>query len=259
MVERVTPADGLDTEPDRSDLLRHQILHDYDSLEPAQSDTWNPVRSDLELAYRMSMLYALTRSLRLCEIRLQDLRVLDVGSGNGRSTRMYIDLGLRPEQLVSVDFREGAIELARSLHPTIDYRTCHSDRIDTPDGTFNWVQAATVFSSIADHRHRQSVAREMIRNVAPGGYIFYFDLRRANWFAGHDVIDVEDLFSDMTILWSSGLRAHRSFPRVRRPPGALVRRAASESRWGQFKRELRPRTRLDGLLHQSHHVLLARK
>jgi SAM-dependent methyltransferase len=249
----------LDMQTVRTDTLRQQILHDYDSLEPAQSDTWNPVHSDHELAYRMSMLYALTRSLRLCEIKLHALNVLDVGSGNGRSTRIYIDLGLRPEQLVSVDFRTGAIDLARSLHPTIAYRTCDSDRIDTPDGTFNWVQAATVFSSIADHADRATVAREMIRNVAPGGYIFYFDLRRANWFAGHDVIDVETLFSDMTILWSSGLRAHRTFPRVRRPPGALVRRAANESRWARFKREFRPRTRLDGLLHQSHHVLLARK
>lgn len=235
--------------------LRAQILRDYNVLEPGQSDSWNPVDSDHELGYRMSMLFAIARGLRLCEIDLADLRVLDVGSGTGRSTRAYIDLGLDPEQLVSVDFRPGAIERARSLHPTITYRICESNQIDYPDASFNWVQAAAVFSSIAGTENRESVAREMVRNVATGGYVLYFDLWRANWLAGHDVIDVKSLFRDLTIVWSSPLRARQCFPRVHDSRMRLPGQSRSE----HIKSVIRPRTRISNLLHPSHYVLLARK
>jgi len=62
-----------------------QILRDYAMLEPDETDTWNPVRNENELGYRLSFLYTLTKCLELCEIPLPDLRVLNVGCGNGRS------------------------------------------------------------------------------------------------------------------------------------------------------------------------------
>ena len=217
IVERASQPRARGETTGGSGTLRDQILRDYRQLEPGQGDSWNPVRSDIELGYRMGMFFALAQSLRLCQFDLADLRVLDVGSGNGRSTRVYIDLGLKPEQLVGIDFRDDTIELARALHPKITAESCESDRIDYPDGSFNWVQAATVFSSIADHRHRHLLAREMVRSLADGGYLFYFDLRRANRFAGNDVIDVGALFAGLTVVWSSPLQVRQCFPRVDGP------------------------------------------
>jgi SAM-dependent methyltransferase len=237
--------------------MAEQILRDYEELEPSQTDTWNPLYSDFELGYRMSMFFALTHSLRLCELEIEDLRVLDVGSGNGRSTRAYIDLGLKPEQLVGIDVRGGALDLARSLHPTIRYEQYEDGHIDLVDGDFNWVQAATVFSSIADQHHRQVLADGMVSRLTPGGYVFYLDLWRANWFAGHDVIDARTLFPGLDVIWSSRLRAHQCFPRVRRP--TVDGRPADQSTYDRLKRRLRPRTRLKQLLYPSHYVLLARK
>ena len=71
-----------------------QILTDYETLEPGQSDSWNPVGSKFQLGYRLSLFYALARALQQVEPPLADLRVLDLGCGNGRSTRMYLDMGL---------------------------------------------------------------------------------------------------------------------------------------------------------------------
>jgi len=196
---------------DRDQSVSEQILRDYEMLEPGEEDSWNPVHEDFELAYRLSMYYAVTKCLRLCELPLSDLRVLDVGSGNGRSTRMYTDLGLRPEQLTGIDVRPGTLRLARKLNPGIEYRVYDGARIPSPDESYNWVQASTVFSSIADKTHRTHLANEMMRQVAPGGYVFYYDLWRAEEFAGGDVIDVRRLFAGFEVIWVSPVRAYQCF------------------------------------------------
>jgi ubiquinone/menaquinone biosynthesis C-methylase UbiE len=121
----------------QDESLSEQILRDYETLEPGEEDSWNPVRFDFELAYRLGMYRALVHSLRLCELPLSDLRVLDVGSGNGRSTRIYIDLGLQPEQLTGIDVRPGTLRLARKLNPSIHYRVSDGARIPFPDESYN--------------------------------------------------------------------------------------------------------------------------
>ena len=161
-----------------------QVLRDYATLEPGEADTWNPVRNETELGYRLSFLFALTRCLALCEIPLPQLRVLDVGCGNGRSTRLYLDLGLSPDQVTGLDLRPGAIALARKLNPALGFRTYDGHAIDSPAASFNWIQLSAVFSSLADHGHRAHLAAEACRQLAPGGYLFYLDLWRANGFAG---------------------------------------------------------------------------
>ena len=234
--------------------LRTQILRDYEDLEPGESDTWNPVALDFELTYRLSLLFALTRALRLSELALSELRVLDVGTGNGRSTRIYLDLGLYPEQLTGVELRPGAVAVARQLHQGIDHRLYDGSRIGFPDGSFNWVQLATVFSSIEDHAHRRHLAKETIRQLSPGGYLFYFDLWRANGFAGGDVLGPETLYADLDVVWSSPIRAHECLPSIR---DAVVH--GDRSLTDRIRKTLRPRTRLQRFRSPSHYVLLARK
>jgi SAM-dependent methyltransferase len=106
----------------KKDSLANQVRNAYDRLEPGEADTWNPLFSEFEIAYRLSLFYWLTQALLLSPLSLESLNVLDLGCGNGRSTRMYIDLGLRPEQLMGVDVRLGTIDLARKLNPAIALR-----------------------------------------------------------------------------------------------------------------------------------------
>ena len=64
-----------------------QVIRDYDSIEPGDSDTFDPVERDGELAYRLALLDHVVVALRHSRAAISDLRVLDCGCGNGRSTR----------------------------------------------------------------------------------------------------------------------------------------------------------------------------
>jgi SAM-dependent methyltransferase len=180
--------------------VAEQIRADYEVLEPGRADAWNPVGSSFELVYRLGLLHAVTQALRLVEIRVRELRVLDIGCGNGRSTRMYLDLGLHPDQLTGLDVRPGAIDLARTLNPSIRFDVYDGEKIPFPDGAFTWIHVSTVVSSIKTHKHRLELAARITEKLRPGGYVFYFDLIRANDFAGHDTIRPEALFPGLEVV-----------------------------------------------------------
>jgi SAM-dependent methyltransferase len=173
-----------------------QVLRDYDSIEPGDSDTFDPVERDGELAYRLALLDHAAVALRYSRAAISDLRVLDFGCGNGRSTRMYLDLGLFPEQVVGVDVRRNAIERARKLNPAIRFET----EVPT-DFTPNWLSLSTVFSSILSRRARLDVAGRTAERLAPLGHVFYLDLIVANDFAGADSIGPACLFPH-PVVWS---------------------------------------------------------
>jgi len=130
---------------------------------------------------------------------MASLRVLYIGCGNGRSTRMYIDLGLAPEQLTGVDVREGAISLAARLNPAIQFKVLGTEKTLSAyiGGQYSWTQTTTVFSSIKSAYERSMLAKEICHLVSAGGYHFYYDLVKANSFAGGDLIKPVELFGQL--------------------------------------------------------------
>lgn len=180
--------------------IADQIRADYEWLEPGQGDAWNPLASEFELFYRLSLLHATTHALRRSPLAVSELELLDLGCGNGRSTRMYIDLGLRPEQLTGIDVRPGAIELAQRLNPAVRFELYEGEELPFPERCFSWVHLSTVMSSVRESNHRRDLVERISRRLAPGGCVFYFDLVRANEFAGHDLIRPEALFAGFRVL-----------------------------------------------------------
>ena len=178
-----------------------QILADYETLEPGETDSWNPLGNEYELAYRLAVFYALTQALEMSQIPLHDLRVLDLGCGNGRSTRMYVDLGLSPRQLTGLDLRPGTIELAKKLNPSISYVSYDGEMIPFPSHSFNWISVTTVFSSIRGEECRRQIIEQIYQALPSGGYAFYFDLRLINWFAGFGRVRPLQLFSMFDQIW----------------------------------------------------------
>ncbi len=178
-----------------------QVVTDYEILEPGDTDSWNPLKMDGELAYRLSLFCHVTIALRHCGIPLESLRVLDIGCGNGRSTRMYLDLGLYPNQLTGVDLREGAIRLAKRLHPAIDFYVIGRGAFPAPNHAWNWISLTTVFSSIKAQTDRHRLADEICQKLHSGGHLFYFDRIQANSFAGGDAIDPRRLFKRLKLVW----------------------------------------------------------
>lgn len=180
--------------------LYADLIREYQRMEPDGADTWNPLLRDRELEYRLVLYRQLCLALRDCCVDLDRLRVLDVGCGNGRSTRMYLDFGIRPPQITGIDLRPAALKLARGLHPGIAYLAVESDGFPLADAAVDWVSLCTVLSSVGGDAARQRLAGEIDRVLAPGGYLFYFDRISAHGFAGGDELDPLALMSGTTPL-----------------------------------------------------------
>jgi len=52
---------------------------------------------------------------------LSDKKILDVGCGTGGTLRRFIDYGAKPENLYGIDLLEDRIEVAKQLHPKINF------------------------------------------------------------------------------------------------------------------------------------------
>ena len=176
------------------------LLSQYDTLEPSGADTWNPLRNELELWHRTRLLVELAAALKALPGPLDKIRVLDVGCGVGRSTRLLLEFGLRPENLVGIDVRPSAIEHARRLNPAIPFRTVKGFDDWPVNSEFDLCMQCTVFSSIPGAERRELTARMMTKAVGNQGFIFWWDRLRANDFAGNDPLDPVSFFAGWRLL-----------------------------------------------------------
>lgn len=90
-------------------------------------------------------------------------RVLDVACGPGQ---VAAQAAARGASVVGVDVSAGMVELARRLHPEVDFRVGDAHRLADPDGSFDAVVANLAMPHLADHP--RAVA-EMRRVLVDGG------------------------------------------------------------------------------------------
>lgn len=107
--------------------------------------------------------------------------VLDVGCGAGddlhRIGRLWAGRGVR---LHGIDVLADRIEQARARVPDAELLVGSAHQLPFPDGCFEVVLAGTLFSSILDPAVRRTVAKEVLRVLAPGGTVLSYDLRLPN-------------------------------------------------------------------------------
>ena len=208
------------------DPLFRLVVDAYAGLEPGDSDTWNPLGDEVELRHRLQLQEQLTHALREAAVNVESLRVLDVGCGTGRSSRMYLDLGVMPEQIVGIDLRAGALDRARRMHSGIRYERYAGRRLPLGDGASDWVSLCTVMSSVPRGEARSRIAHEVERVLRGRAFLFYWDLVTANPFAGGDGLDVKELFPGFELVWTRGVRVTGLAERESEP-GAIGARVGS--------------------------------
>jgi SAM-dependent methyltransferase len=167
--------------------------------------------------------------VREIPIPVASLRVLDVGCGVGRSTRLLVDLGAGPNNVLGIDFRESAIEYAREINPAIRFKHI-VDLEDWPQEEFDLAVQCTAFSSIPGNSLREKSAALMEKSVGENGYVLWWDILKANEFAGGDQLDPTKLFASRKLL---GLKSVSLQPNVAdsiRPLRGLGPRLASALR-----------------------------
>jgi SAM-dependent methyltransferase len=178
------------TEQEKAIATLHQV---YARDEPAGTDTWSPLHDDIEMWHRARLLVEACQCLRLIPNPIENLQVLDVGCGVGRSSRLLVDLGISPQNLLAIDFRESAIVDARQRNPAIRFRHI-ADLSQWPRESFDLIVQCTAFSSLPGQEIRKQTASLMETSIGDGGYIFWWDLLLANTFAGGERLDPASLF-----------------------------------------------------------------
>src|SRR5215472_1552857 len=123
------------------------IYESYSRREPGGTEGWSPIQIDEEMWHRIRLLMELCRCLRLIPDPIAKLRVLDVGCGTGRSSRLLVEVGVEPQNLVAIDFRETAIATAMVTNPAVRFRHIAS-LAEWPQESFVLVVQSTAFSSI---------------------------------------------------------------------------------------------------------------
>lgn len=106
---------------------------------------------------------------------LSNRRLLEVGCGSGNWLEILERFGARREGLAGVDLDPGRADVCRSRFPGADIRSGDASGLPWEGGSFDLVFQGTVFSSILDPGMRRAVASEMLRVLAPGGAILWYD------------------------------------------------------------------------------------
>ncbi len=170
------------------------VIDIYAQREPAQQDTWNPLTNESELWHRVRLLIAMQRAFQQIARPLSELRFCDVGCGVGRSSRLLLELGAKPANVLGIDLRPSAIEYARSINASLNYQVVESLGDWPPAGQFDVCLQCTVFSSLQGTERRQLVAEKMESMLKGGGYIYWWDSYETNYFAGYEALNPVEIF-----------------------------------------------------------------
>lgn len=102
-------------------------------------------------------------------------RLLEAGCGSGNGLEILERFGARRESLAGIDLDPGRAAACAARFLGADIRAGDASRLPWESGSFDIVFQSTVFSSILDPAMRRAVAGEMLRVLAPGGAVFWYD------------------------------------------------------------------------------------
>lgn len=158
-------ADGVQAEVDR--IKGYYAVR----VEPQRSRAVD----DYVLEERRHLLRSLL--IKLARRPMADLRLCDVGCGEGSDLAFWAAQGVPQSHLAGTELQPHLLREARSRLSGADLREVDGFMIPFPDASFDVVLASLVFSSILDGRARARLFAEMRRVAAPGGIVALYDFR----------------------------------------------------------------------------------
>jgi ubiquinone/menaquinone biosynthesis C-methylase UbiE len=108
---------------------------------------------------------------------LEDKRILDVGTAGGYFLRMLLKYGVPARNLVGVDIWHSLMREGLEIVPCIGMTCADAQALPFVDGSFDIAVQQTMLSSVIDPDLRYRIAREMLRVVRRGGFVFSYDFR----------------------------------------------------------------------------------
>ncbi len=135
---------------------------------------------------------------------LGEVRILDVGCGDGFWIRDLIRWGADPGSITGVDLLASRVANARCLNPVgVTLQCRNATALEVPDESFDLIIQSTVFTSILSEEVRRRLALEMLRVLKPTGLILWYDFFVNNpWNAdvrGVSRHEIQCLFEGCTV------------------------------------------------------------
>jgi len=132
---------------------------------------------------------------------IDELKLLEIGCGNGINLLQFIELGFKPENITGNDLLIERVTEARKNLPD-KVNIVHSNAIDLSieKESHDLVYQSTVFTSILDDKFKLDLAKKMWELVKPGGYVLWYDFIYDNPFnkdvKGIPLREIKKLFPD---------------------------------------------------------------
>jgi len=113
--------------------------------------------------------------LRAGLIPFNDDQCLEIGFGSMGWLPDLIMWGVRETDLHGIELNSERVDLVRQILPQADLRVGDAGSLPWDANMFRLVIASTVFTSILNNAVRRTVAREIVRVLAPGGALLWYD------------------------------------------------------------------------------------
>ena len=145
------------------------------------ADLYSPLRAEVMLSRQQRQRVMLELLSRHATQPLEQLRVLEVGCGNGRNLLELASLGFDASRLVGNELLPERAAAARGQLPAAT-AVHEGDAAALPfeEDSFDLVYQSTVFSSLLDRAFQQRLADVMWRWVRPGGAVLWYDFTYDN-------------------------------------------------------------------------------
>ena len=105
---------------------------------------------------------------------------LEVGFGNIGWLTELIGWGVSETNLHGIELSAARANKARQILPMADLRIGDAVELPWEDRTFRLVVASTLFTSVLDDEVRRLIADEIVRVLAPGGALLWYDFAYNN-------------------------------------------------------------------------------
>ncbi len=110
-----------------------------------------------------------------CPEGCSELRMLEIGCGNGQWLAEFQAFGFLPANLAGIEILKDRTDEARKRLPASDIKNADASSLPWPDKSFDIVFQSTVFTSIKDSKSKNTVANEMKRICKDNGFILWYD------------------------------------------------------------------------------------
>jgi SAM-dependent methyltransferase len=142
----------------------------------AATDRYSPLRPEVNrlLQQRQRALLGLLHRAGISA--LDNLRLTEVGCGDGGNLLELLQLGFAPQHLQGLELLPDRLEQARARLPAaVRLLPGDASRAAVADASQDLVLQSTVFSSLLDDAFQQRLADAMWRWLRPGGAIIWYD------------------------------------------------------------------------------------